>query len=77
MAPEGVLVEAVKDVGRQHGVARRGGNAAPHRMQAGRAGALVELVCRVGDVVEVMLEGGLADEVVEKRRWPARSPCCP
>src|SRR5579872_399968 len=63
--PEGVVLEALEQLGRQHRGSLQKTNLAAHRMQAGRAQSGVELFGAVFDIVEVVHERGLAHEVVE------------
>src|ERR1700730_1465462 len=64
--PEAVVLVAPEQVGRQDALALGGCDAAAHVVQTGRAQPRVELRLGVLHVVEIVLEGVLAHEIVDR-----------
>ena len=71
LAPEDHRVQPGEDIGRQDRRPRPPGDLALHRMQARRRELTVELRLVVDDVLEIVLEPGLPDEIVNLRQTPA------
>src|SRR5579884_3813035 len=63
--PERFVHEPAEDLARQDGNALERLHLRAHRMQAWHANSRIELVRAVREVLEVMLEPGLADELID------------